>query len=53
MKLDHSKLKAFADKKINLTAKVKFVFEREENIVGKEENAGHHNVFIRPLPEGH
>ena len=36
-----SKLKAFADNKINMTQKLKFVSVREENIVGKGENAGY------------
>ena len=39
--LDQSKLKAFADNKINVTEKLKFVLGRVENIVGKEENAGY------------
>ena len=38
--LDRSKLKTFADDKINVTENLKFVFERVENIVGKGENAG-------------
>ena len=33
-------MKAFADNKTILTQKLKFVFERVENIVGKGENAG-------------
>ena len=36
-----SKLKAFADDKINMTQKLKFVSGRAENIVGKGENAGY------------
>ena len=49
-------MKAFADDKINVTQKLKFVLWKVENIVGKEENAGYsifffsHNVFKRPLP---
>ena len=43
--LDWSKLKSFADYKINVTENWKFVLERVENIVGKEENAGSHNLF--------
>ena len=35
MFLDWSKLKAFADDKMNVTQKLKFVLEREGNIVGK------------------
>ena len=34
--LDGSKLKAFAENKLNLAEKLKFVSERVENIVGKE-----------------
>ena len=36
-----SKLKAFADNKINMTKELEFVLGREENIVGKEENSGY------------
>ena len=36
-----SKLKAFADDKINVTLKLKFVSERIENISEKGENAGY------------
>ena len=35
------KLKAFADNKSSVTQNLKFVLGREENIVGKGENAGH------------
>ena len=38
--LDWSKLKAFADDKINLNKKLKHVLQRVENIEGKGENAG-------------
>ena len=34
--LDWSKLKAFADDKINVTEEIEFVFERIENIMGKK-----------------
>ena len=37
--LDWSKLKELADDKINVTEKLNFVSGREENIVGKGENA--------------
>ena len=37
--LDKSKLKAFAEEKINLNEKLKLVLGRVENIVGKGENA--------------
>ena len=49
--LDWSKFKAFADDKIKLPMRMIFVFDRLENIVRKEENAGYqhsylsHNVF--------
>ena len=33
--LDCSKLKAFADSKVNVKQKVKFLLERVENIMGK------------------
>ena len=36
--LDFSKLKAFADNKINVNEKLKFDLERIKNIVGKGEN---------------
>ena len=51
--LDWYKLKAFAGNKINVTEKLKFVLRREENIVGKGENAGYHNVFKWLLFHGH
>ena len=44
--LDWSKLKAFADNKINATEKLKFVVERIENIVRKGENAGCQQFFF-------
>ena len=37
--LDWSNLKAFADNKIKMTEKLKFVFGKVENIEGKGENA--------------
>ena len=48
-----TKLKAFADDKLNVTQNVKVVFHRIENIEGKKENAGasifffSHSVFKR------
>ena len=56
--LDSSKLKAFADEKLNEVEKMEFVFGFLENLVGKGENAGFqhssifsssHNVYKRPL----
>ena len=46
--LDSSKLKAFADDKIRVTEKLKFVLERVENTVGKGENAGHQHFLLFP-----
>ena len=46
--LDWSKWKAFADGKINVTEKLKFVLERAENIVGKGENAGYQHFLLFP-----
>ena len=43
-----SKLKAFADNKINVTKKLKFVTERVENIVGKGETAGYQHFLLFP-----
>ena len=47
--LDWSKLKAFADHKINVTEKLKFVSSRIENIFGKGENAGYQH--FSPFPK--
>ena len=44
--LNCSKLKAFADDKINMTEKLKFVLGRVENIVGKGENAGYQHFLL-------
>ena len=47
---DWSKLKAFADNKINVTQKLKFVLGRVENSEGKGENASFsQNVLKRFL----
>ena len=46
--LDWSKLKAFADDKINKTEKFKFVLGRVENMVGKGENTGDQHVLFFP-----
>ena len=45
---DWSKLKAFADDKINVTKKLKCVLGRVENIVGKGDNAGHQHFLLFP-----
>ena len=44
--LDWSKLKAYADNKINVTKWLKFVLERAENILGKEGNAGSQHFLL-------
>ena len=44
--LDVTKLKAFADDRINEAQVMISVFDRVENIVGKGENAGHQQHFI-------
>ena len=41
-----SKLKAFADDKLNVTQNRKFIFRRRKNIVGKEENAVYHFLLF-------
>ena len=47
--LDMTKLKVFTDDKINVAQIMISVSDRVENIVGKGENAGYHNVFKRIL----
>ena len=44
--LDWSKLKAYADDKINVTQKLKFALGRVENIVEKGENAGYQHFLL-------
>ena len=46
--LDWFSLKTFADDKINLAEKIKFVLGRVENIVGKGENAGYQHFLLFP-----
>ena len=46
--LDLSKLKAFADDKINLIQKLKSKPGRVENTVGKGENAGNQQFLLFP-----
>ena len=43
-----SKLKAFADDKINVTQMIISVFNRAENIVGKGENVGYQHFLLFP-----
>ena len=44
--LDWSKLKLFADDKLNVAEKLKFVLGRVENIVGKGENADYQQFLL-------
>ena len=44
--LDWSKLKTFADDKINVTGKLKCVLGSVENIMGKGENAGNQHFLL-------
>ena len=46
--LDWSKMKAFADNKINVNETVKFGLGRVENTVGKGENAGYQYFLFFP-----
>ena len=46
--LDWSKLKGFADHKINVSGKLKFLLGTVENIVGKGENAGYKHFLLHP-----
>ena len=46
--LDWSILRAFADNKMAVTEKIKFVLEILENIVGKGENAGYQHFLLFP-----
>ena len=43
-----TKFKAFANDNIMVTQKLKFVFERVENIVGKGENARYQHFLLFP-----
>ena len=45
---DWSKLKAFADDKLNVTQNIKVVFHGIENMVEKEENAGYQHFLLFP-----
>ena len=46
--LDLSKLKAFADDKINAAQKLKICYGTIENILGKGENAGDQHFLLFP-----
>ena len=41
-------MKPFADNKINVTERLKFVFGRVKNVVGKGENAGDQHFRLFP-----
>ena len=45
---DWTKLKAFADDKINVNEKLKLGLGRVENIMGKEEHAGYQHFLLFP-----
>ena len=47
--LDWSKMNAFADNKINVSEKLKFVSDWVENNVGKGENAGYQHFLLFPI----
>ena len=46
--LDRTKLKAFADDKLNVAVLMIFLFDRVENTVGKGENAGFQHFLLFP-----
>ena len=46
--LDWSKFKSHAGYKIDVTQNLKFVLERNENILGKGENAGGQHFLLFP-----
>ena len=46
--LDWSKFKAFADDKIHVAEIMIYLFDREENIMGKGENAGYQHFLLFP-----
>ena len=45
---DWSKLKGFADEKINMAEKCRFVSQRVENVVENGGNAGYQHFFLFP-----
>ena len=46
--LDVNKLKAFADDKLNVATMIIILLDREENTVGKGENAGYQHFLLFP-----
>ena len=47
--LDQFKIKAFADDNLNIALTTEFVFDRSENISGKDENAGYQQFLLFQL----
>ena len=47
--LDLTKLKAFADDKLNIAKTMIFLYDRAESTVGKGENAGYQHFLLFPL----
>ena len=47
-----TKMKAFADDKLNLTKMTYSLCDRVENTMGKEENAGNQQCFPKPSSLG-
>ena len=46
--LDWSKLKAFADDKMKMTKKLRFLLGKEEKFVGKGKNVGYQHFLLLP-----
>ena len=46
--VEQFKLKAFADDKLKAAKMIIFVFDRVENIMGKEENPGYQHFLLFP-----
>ena len=46
--LDETKLKAFADDKLNIVKMMNSLYNRVENTVGKGENAGYQHLLLFP-----
>ena len=51
--MDLTKLKAFADGKLNIARVMISLFDRVKNTVGKGENAGYHHflLFVQYFPK--
>ena len=52
--VDLSKLKVFPDDNLNVVQRMKFVFDRVENILGRRENVGFQHLLLFPhcFPKG-